>query len=209
VSSREFSHLAFSVLVLAIAFGIAFSGGMDAFNDIYTLMENIRVAFIAVVFGFAFHELAHRFFAKKYGFAAEYYMSPIGLGIAVLVSFSGWILAAPGAVRVYGSPSNEITEDKYQAIMGKISLAGPLTNLIIAILFFIVGISAAFLGLFADDNSLFWKIISFGVEINAWLAIFNMIPIWNIDGKDVFKWNKIIWLAVMLASIGLYIFIII
>jgi Zn-dependent protease len=208
MSRRELSHLAFSVMVLSIAFGIAFSGGMEAFNDIYTLLENIRVAFIAVFFGFVFHELAHRFVARKYGFSAEYFMSPVGLGIAVVASLTGWILAAPGAVRIYGGTSNNATAEEYRTMLGKISLAGPLTNLVIAFIFLLLGLGAAYFGYFPNDNSLFWTIVSFGVEINAWLAIFNMIPVWNLDGRDVFKWNKIMWVAVMLLSLGLYIYMI-
>ena len=41
----------------------------------------------------------------------------------------------------------------------------------------------------------------YGLLINSWLALFNMIPFWNFDGKKIFIWNKTIWLSVVAVSI--------
>ncbi len=155
MSGREISHLAISTIVLSIAFGIALSGGLSAFIDAYALLDDIRISFIAVALGFNFHEMAHRFIARKYGFSAEYYMSPMGLGIALVVSFTGWIYAAPGAVRIYGSPSNVQTPADHQKALGKIFLAGPLANIFVAVIFFIIGFIAAFVEYSPVDYTLF------------------------------------------------------
>jgi Zn-dependent protease len=43
-----------------------------------------------------------------------------------------------------------------------------------------------------------------GMEINAWLAFFNLIPWGNFDGFKVFHWNKKVWIGVFIGSIVLY-----
>jgi Zn-dependent protease len=208
MSGREMVHLAVSTIVLTVAFGIAFSGGTSAFNDTYALLDDIKISFIAVGLGFTFHEMAHRLVARRYGFSAEYYMSPLGLGIALVLSLSGWIFAAPGAVRIYGSPSAAVASVNHDKIMGKISLAGPLTNICIAALFLIFGFFATYMGLSSGESPMIWKIAIFGTQINAWLALFNMIPFRPLDGGDVFKWNKAIWITVTILSAGLYLLVV-
>jgi Zn-dependent protease len=38
---------------------------------------------------------------------------------------------------------------------------------------------------------------------NAWIAIFNLIPIGVLDGYKVFNWNKMIWILAFATSIVL------
>ena len=90
---------------------------------------------------------------------------------------SGFLFAAPGAVMIHVS---SIRKDHN----GKISLAGPLVNVALAFLFMILlYTSTGFLHTLAD----------FGVRINAWLALFNLIPVWQFDGAKIFKWSKVVW----------------
>ena len=44
-----------------------------------------------------------------------------------------------------------------------------------------------------------------GVQINAWLAFFNLIPWGNFDGYKVFQWNKKVWIIVFIGSIALFV----
>ena len=75
------------------------------------------------------HELAHKFVAIHYGFWAEYKLWVQGLILAVVISvISNFIFAAPGAVYIHG----EYISDEQN---GKISLAGPLTNIVLALIF--------------------------------------------------------------------------
>jgi Zn-dependent protease len=43
-----------------------------------------------------------------------------------------------------------------------------------------------------------------GIEINAWLALFNLLPFGNFDGFKVFQWNKKVWTVAFIGSIVLY-----
>jgi Zn-dependent protease len=54
--------------------------------------------------------------------------------------------------------------------MGKIALAGPLTNIILAYLF------------------LFFN-FDFLKTVNAWIAFFNLLPIPPLDGSKVLHWK--------------------
>jgi len=41
-------------------------------------------------------------------------------------------------------------------------------------------------------------------QVNAWLAIFNLLPLSVLDGAKVWYWSKPAWLAAMLASASLF-----
>ena len=79
---------------------------------------------------------------------------------------------------------------------GKISLAGPLTNIILAILFLIpfLFFKEGILGLF----------FSYGLIINSLLALFNLIPVMPLDGRKVYEWNKVIYIIVVLFALFLF-----
>lgn len=68
---------------------------------------------------------------------------------------------------------------------GKISIAGPAVNLVFALMF---------LGLFfLVQDGFIGRIFAFGFLINSWLALFNLLPFWILDGKKVLKWNKLVY----------------
>ena len=138
--------------------------------------------------GFVLHELAHKFVAQHYGCIAEFRAFDKMLYLAVgLAAVIGWIFAAPGAVMIAG----RISKNKY----GKVSLAGPMVNIVFALIF--MGFSFLFVGEFVG------KIIAFGFLINAWLALFNMLPVWVLDGKKVLSWNKTVYFITLGICIAL------
>jgi len=101
----------------------------------------------------------------------------------------GFIIAAPGAVMIRGFLTRERN--------GKISLAGPLTNIILAIIFLIPMLlikSEGILGLF----------FSYGLTINSLLAVFNLIPVPPFDGYKVRQWNNGIYIASVVVAILLF-----
>jgi Zn-dependent protease len=109
-----------------------------------------------------------------------------------LSSFTGIIFAAPGAT--YISPYTRkkfafsvvhLTKKEY----GKISLAGPVTNIIVGL--------AALLLIFAYPLDLFLTL----AEISFFLAFFNLLPIFPLDGSKVMTWNTKIWLTAFAISL--------
>tara|TARA_Y100000310_G_scaffold21263_1_gene20552 strand:- start:293 stop:844 length:552 start_codon:yes stop_codon:yes gene_type:complete len=141
--------------------------------------ELILMAAIGVGIGFLLHELAHKFTAEYYGLQAEFKGFDKFLLVSLLLSVAGLILLAPGAVVIHRA-------DKLR--MGRIAAAGPLTNIVLSLLFF---------GLFYLFPH---NIFSFGAYVNAFLALFNMMPVFVLDGKKVLAWNKQVFWTLLISA---------
>ncbi|TSC75576.1 MAG: hypothetical protein G01um101430_418 [Parcubacteria group bacterium Gr01-1014_30] len=182
-SEEELIHLLHAWAAISFAFAVALSGGAQGLGPQF--MPNLIVAAIAVGTAFLLHELAHKILAQRYGCWAEFRKFNMGLVLAVVMSFFGFIIAAPGAVMISGAISREQN--------GKISAVGPLTNIALALLFF----AASFLlPPIIGGSPLLAKIVTYGFYINAWLALFNMIPFPPLDGSKVLAWSLPAWLII-------------
>lgn len=170
---------------ISFAFAVVLSGGLRGLGP--QLVPNLIVAAIAVGTAFLLHELAHKVLAQRYGCWAEFRKFNLGLVLAVVMSFFGFIIAAPGAVMISGMVSREQN--------GKISAVGPLTNIALAVLFFAAGIIVP--QIFGAMPALFNRVIFFGFFINAWLALFNMIPFPPLDGSKVLVWSLPVWVGII------------
>jgi Zn-dependent protease len=181
-SQREVRDIIIAWAALALAFTLAYDGELAGNGPLQTYF----IAFVAVGSGFVLHELMHKFTAERYGYWAEFRMWVTGIALALITSVLHFIFAAPGATYIQGY--NVSTRQN-----GIISLAGPATNVVIALVFLLVGNVGT--GIFAELGAV-------GFEINLFLAAFNMIPIMPLDGAKVFGWNKIIWIAVFIPLIA-------
>lgn len=169
-SETEIKHLVIAWLAIAFAFTLILRRWY-----LLNLILIFIISAVTVGFAFVFHELAHKVVAQRYGAWSEFRMAPSMLLLAILTAFFGFIFAAPGAVMIFNP---YLTREEN----GKISLAGPMVNMIMAF-FFLVLFRLIPTGIFS------W-IGRFGVMINAWLAVFNLIPIGVLDGRKVLAWNK-------------------
>ena len=190
--AKELRDLVISALALALAFGIALSGGIRAFQQPAILVLVIGMALVAVSLGFVFHELGHRLIARRFGYFAEYAMWPMGLMVALGFSLFGFVFAAPGAVMIYPRATVLGTTNLSRQKIGLISLAGPVTNIGLAVVFLVLD--------FIQPALLF----TLGARINTWLALFNLIPFGPLDGAKILKWNKGIWLISIAGAGGLF-----
>jgi Zn-dependent protease len=142
-----------------------------------TASQVFLISLFSVGPGFVLHELSHKFVAERHGLWAEFRMWPVGLLIALATSIIGFIFAAPGATYISG---NNISKSDN----GLISIAGPLTN---------VGVAMVFLPILLFGTGV-WEVLGFvGLYINLFLAAFNMLPIMPLDGAKVFQWSKARW----------------
>jgi Zn-dependent protease len=173
VSSNEKRDILKAYAGITLAFGIVLSRGFgQGFG------QALIISALTVGVGFLFHELAHRYFARKYGAWAEFRSFDNMIVLAVLMSFVfGVVFAAPGAVVIRG----QVNRERY----GRIAAAGPVASLVAAGAFFIVRMAAP-QGILADIGN-------YGAIINSWLAVFNLIPFGPFDGAKVMKWNKRVW----------------
>ncbi len=180
-SQKEVRDILIAWTALAVAFTIAYSGGISSGGALFGggVFQTFLVAFVAVGSGFVLHELMHKFTAERYGYWAEFRMWVMGIILAIITSTLGFIFAAPGATYIQGYN----VSDRQNGI---ISLAGPATNVVIALVFLLVGFVGT--GIVQDIGAV-------GFPVNLFLALFNMLPVMPLDGAKVFHWNKIIWTA--------------
>jgi|TARA_Y100000310_G_scaffold321113_1_gene378338 Zn-dependent protease len=184
-SDVELKDLVKAWLAISFAFAMVLRHSIPL-----SFYEVFIISTITVGTGFLLHELGHKIVAQRYGCFAEFRSFDQMLMIAIAMSFFGFVFAAPGAVMINGRV------DKTKN--GIISAAGPIVNLVLAFLFLSISM-VTYAGLI--------KIIAFyGFFINSWLAMFNMIPVWNLDGAKVLKWNKKVY-GIIVAVALLFLFL--
>ena len=153
------------------------------------VVEDLTVIFLGslatVGVGFLLHELAHKVVAVRFGQVAHFRADYGMLALAIASGLAGFLFAAPGAVY----HSGRITDREN----GLIALAGPVTNLGLAVVFLpavaVPGVIGAVGGL--------------GVTINLLLAGFNMLPVGPLDGRQVLAWSPTVFVLVFVPSAGL------
>jgi Zn-dependent protease len=185
LSPAEKKDLLKAWIAISIAFAIAFGGGISGVSLDIRFLLSFLVAGLTVGIGFIAHELSHKLLAIKYGCSAEFRSFDQMLILAIIFSFFGFILAAPGGVFIKG----RITP----AQNGKVSAAGIVANLVVAFLFLVLALLVPVPPV--------QVVAGYGVLINSWLALFNLLPFLNFDGKKVLAWNKTAYGALIAAGI--------
>jgi len=191
MNDRERNDIIISWVTISLAFGFLLSR-ISIFSPLgrgeIPFTEAFVISLFAVGAGFVLHELAHRYMAIRYGCHAEFRMWSMGLVIALAAAFFiGFIFAAPGAVYIYG---------RYVSLKqnGIISAAGPATNILI-------GVFALSLLLAFNPAGIIFNILFYTFWINFILAMFNLLPIFILDGSKVFKWSPVVWAAMFFPTL--------
>lgn len=172
-SAKEIQHILIgTALVMAVGISIALE-----YSPIIEIALSLAALFTA---SFLLHEFAHKIVAQRYGLWAEFRLTMWGALITFISILSPFFkLISPGAVMISGS----FVDKK---IIGKTAIAGPITNIILAAILGVTRFST-------PPNSTIAFIAGWGAFINAFLAIFNLIPFSIIDGHKIFSWDKLAW----------------
>jgi Zn-dependent protease len=166
-------------------------------NPILFVLIPIATATIAIVP----HEIAHRQSARNYGCASRFVLSFKGFLVTLLINLIssitgiGFVVFASGYTAImcrFGLLSQDLE--------GKTALAGPVTNLAIALISIIV-VNSVPLPPLAQIFLL--ELFSF----NSWVAFFNLIPVPPLDGFKVFRWNRMVWLVAVAFAFFLTFFV--
>ncbi|MBD3203530.1 metalloprotease [Candidatus Woesearchaeota archaeon] len=185
-SESELKEILKAWAAISLMFAIAINGIAFDVSFLYAVF----FAAITAGIGFIVHELAHKFTAELLGCRAEFRAFDSMLFIGVLLSVTGFIFAAPGAVMIQGRPGKREN--------GMISSAGIAGSLLTALVFFIINIFSV--------SDMINSISFYGQQINSWIAMFNLIPFGNFDGRKVLNWNKIIYIVLLIFALGLMFF---
>ncbi|MBS3060446.1 MAG: site-2 protease family protein [DPANN group archaeon] len=175
----EVTHLFISIVTISLAFSLPF-------------FLSFPIVLITVGLGFVLHEIAHKITAIKYGCTAYYRAWMHGLVLAIFLAImtaGSLVFAAPGAVHIYKS---NLTRREN----GIISLAGPMTNVLLAGVFYYLAL-----------NGIFTDIARIGITVNLFLGFFNLIPLFILDGKKVYDWSPTVWAIVFLPLFFLNFFV--
>ncbi len=191
----EIRDLTISSLLLGFLFSIAL--GVFRYSHPIDALINFLIALAIVAPTLVLHELAHKFMAQKYDCKAAYVLWPTGAVTSLLLTLltgGRFIFAALGAVMIDPSYSIRLGY-RYVGLSseetGKISIAGPLTNIGLALLGF----------LFIPLNPTIFYTFT---QINLIIALFNLIPFPPLDGVKIFSWSRIIWGGTFTTALILY-----
>jgi Zn-dependent protease len=191
---QELKDILAAVLVLTAAFTIIYYRDIVFPRTVIGYLILFGFALLTVLTAFLMHEMAHRYVARRLGGFGRFRIWVMGALLALITSILGILFAAPGAVYVSGIYSAETN--------GKVSLAGPGTNMILAGIFYV-------LYLVVSPFTEFAFLLGFVGALNSWYAVFNLLPIPPLDGYKVLVWDKSIYIMAIAVAIlmnipGLY-----
>ena len=155
---------------------------------IYALDPAVQVILIPVIiFALSFHEFSHGWIAHRYGdptakLAGRLTLNPIAHldvfgSLALYLMGFGWAKPVPVNPQYLANPKRD---------MMWIALAGPVSNLIVALISGILLSVLLRLGLIGSQSPLIMVLIM-SLQINLVLAIFNFIPIPPLDGSRILE----------------------
>ena len=183
--SMQFSHTEIEHLIIGTA--LVTAAGVSFLIGSTSSALALVIATVIFAMGFILHELSHKYVAQRYGLWAEFRVNTFGVILTAISIVSPFKFIAPGAVVVSGFADRDR--------MGLTAIAGPIVNVVIAVALLIM------LPVLAGTR--IYVAVVYGAAINAFLALFNLIPFSIFDGRKVYAWNKRYWAVIFAVSLVL------
>jgi Zn-dependent protease len=168
--------------------------------DLTAALNRFAIACLPALLGIILHEVAHGWMAKQRGDPTAYalgrltlnplpHIDPMGLLVFALTSISspfvfGWAKPVPVDLRYFRNPAKD---------MMLVALAGPLTNMVLALAFavclrLVLQNFPPALWLETSGYQFLLRMLKAGVVINFSLAWLNLLPIPPLDGSRILSW---------------------
>lgn len=190
INNQEATEILISVIAISLALSLNTMGVGEVFSDMPYFVQLASFFLIVVGTGFVLHELAHKFTAIYFGHLAQFRMWTQGLmfmGVLAVLP-TRFMFIAPGAVYIRGW-GRQITK----AENGIISAAGPATNLAIALCAIVAYVFVGPLVMEVGGAGAQFELLSSLAWINVFLGLFNMIPIFPLDGSKIWAWSPVVY----------------
>jgi len=188
-----------------------------------SLIQTIAVYALPVLFGITLHEAAHGYVARMFGDPTAYqagrislnpirHVDPIGtIAVPLFLLFSTKLLGGAGILFGWAKPVpvdwGRLRNPKRDMLW--VALAGPASNLVMAVLW-AISLRLLIANGASPDN--FWVLMAFaGIQINLVLMALNLFPLPPLDGgRIVFSLlpSHLAWKYAKLEPYGLLILIV-
>lgn len=153
----------------------------------YSLNEIPYVA-VALMIAFTVHEFAHAWVAYKFGDSTAQkqgrltlnpiqHLDPLGT-ILIFIAGFGWARPVPVNRFMFKNP-------RLAGVL--VSVAGPISNLLLVILAFAIWYIYSALGLAAGVPQFFLDFLNIFIGLNAMLFVFNLLPFPPLDGYRIIE----------------------
>lgn len=158
-----------------------------------TLLQRVVVWVLPVIFAITVHEVAHGWVAKKYGDNTAFMLGRLTLNPIKHIDLVGTIilpglLLLTGTGFIFGWAKPVPVDPRYfknpRRDMAIVALAGPVSNLLMAIAWALCVRTGVVLGMEAISLPLIYTGVA-GISINLVLALINLLPIPPLDGSRI------------------------
>jgi Zn-dependent protease len=156
--------------------------------------------YLVLLFSLSFHESAHAWMALKLGddTAASLgritlnplpHIDPFGTVLMPLLQIFGGIPLIGWAKPTPYDPARFRRDVSLRRGHISVAVAGPISNLILTVLFSVLLAVTIHSGLPDESTEAFQNIFKTGILLNVSLMIFNMLPVPPLDGSHVMSWS--------------------
>ncbi len=158
-------------------------------NGMQTIISIIFAYAVILFVAFPIHECSHAFMAKLLGDDTAFRQNRVTLNpiahldvlgtIGIVLCGIGWAKPVP----VNPTRARKVSA---RAAMAITAAAGPISNILMSLIFVIVAKSVLMFG--GNDTTIFYVYLAFiyAAQINVSLAVFNLLPIPPFDGSRIF-----------------------
>ena len=167
-------------------------------DDLTHTLGYVFAVFVITLFSMILHELMHGLVALKLGddtakYSGRLSLNPLKHIDPVMTIIVPIVLALMGGPIFGGAkpvPINKYKLKYHEWGFALVAIAGPLTNFLLALAFFLVGFWTGVLqvqggGVYYALDSFWSMFMMLGVSINLGFMLFNIIPIPPLDGSRV------------------------
>lgn len=162
-----------------------------------SVIQTITIYALPLIFGITLHEAAHAYVARFFGDSTAYqagrmtlnpipHIDPFGtIALPLILLLSASLLSMPAILFGWAKPVpvNWGRLRKPKRDMAWVALAGPASNLIMAVFWVLFARVAEALGLGGAE---FWlRVAMAGVQVNLVLMALNLVPLLPLDGGRI------------------------